>query len=460
MLLSLIFCFAWFAFADSSETEVGTDCYNRCRQAGGDFFECSSDCETETEVGTDCYNRCRQAGGDFFECSSDCETEALAAESQEKAVAGSSSGNWGAIRCYKRCRRVGGTVSNCHAACPSNTETKVAGDTSETLAAESQEKAVAGDLPDFAKLRCYKRCRNFGGSKSTCEADCDNTEAEQDLSNPLPEEVKTGSGTSSCYKKQVKTACAYTVGSLSIDNGKAYSVTDEAKCKQVCDTSSDCVAFEYIHSGQHSGGPMKLGTGTCYYYGGTVVGTAKDKDRTCYVKKECHDSSDSNWRRVAVGVHCLPNDWCGQTECTNHASQGVATWGAFAKHVSSESGSACLERVSADNDCGEYAFFKAGYCFCTRASGSNDCVRTATWAGAYEVHTRDAELALESEQVLSNPSPEEFTSNALAESSVSQTTKLPAIVTYVFAAIGFLSVLYVGAKHASKALSRSDYAEV
>merc|ERR1719204_382981 len=102
------------------------------------------------------------------------DTEALAAESQEKAV-----GNWGAIRCYKRCRRVGGTVSNCHAACPSNTETKVAGDTSETLAAESQEKAVADDLPDFAKLRCYKRCRHRGGSPSKCEEDCDNaTETE------------------------------------------------------------------------------------------------------------------------------------------------------------------------------------------------------------------------------------------------------------------------------------------
>jgi len=85
----------------------------------------------------------------------------------------------------------------------------------------------------------------------------------------------------------------------------------------------------------------------------------------------------------------LPNDWCDQTRCTNQfASQGVATWGAFAKQVSSESGSACLERVSADSDCGDYAFFKEGYCFCTRVSGSNDCVRTATWAGVYEVHTR------------------------------------------------------------------------
>jgi len=72
----------------------------------------------------------------------------------------------------------------------------------------------------------------------------------------------------------------------------------------------------------------------------------------------------------------------------------------------------------------------------------------------------DADLALESERALSNTSPEKFTSSALAESSVSQAAKLPAIVTYVFAAIGFLSLLHVGAKHASKALSRGDYAEV
>merc|ERR1711928_11813 len=64
----------------------------------------------------------------------------------------------------------------------------------------------------------------------------------------------------------------------------------------------------------------------------------------------------------------------------------------------------------------------------------------------------ETDLALKSEQALS--------SNGLAESSILQTTQLPDTVTYVFAAIGFLSVLYVGAKHGMKAFSRSDYAEV
>jgi len=66
----------------------------------------------------------------------------------------------------------------------------------------------------------------------------------------------------------------------------------------------------------------------------------------------------------------------------------------------------------------------------------------------------------ESEQALSKPLSKESTSNALAESTLSQTTHLPDSVTYVFAVIGFLSVLYVGVKRGSKAFYRSDYAEV
>jgi len=253
----------------------------------------------------------------------------------------------------------------------------------------------------------------------------------------------------------------------------------------------------------------------------------------------------AEWEKTNVGFHCLPNDWCDQKECTNKRSQGVATWGAFAKKVSSGSGVACLRRVSIDKDCGDYAFSKAGHCFCTRASGSNDCVRTAKWAGAYEVHSRDtdcydkqantgcaytvgslsidngksysvsdessckqicdassdcvafeyfhygqhsggpmkqgtgtcyyyggtvmgtseepnrscfvkdcaaAKLAIESEQA----------SKAMAESLLSKTTNinLPDFVTYVLAAFGFLSVLYVGVKYGSKAFSKGDYAEV
>jgi len=159
-----------------------------------------------------------------------------------------------------------------------------------------------------------------------------------------------------CYEKQANTGCAYTIGSVSIDNGKAYSVSNEASCKKTCDTSSDCVAFQYIHSGQHSGGPVKQGTGACYYYGGTVLGTSAEPNRSCFVKKDC----------------------------------------------------------------------------------------------------------AESEQALAIPLTKEISSKTLAESSLLQTTNtiLPDIVTYGFAAIGFLSVLYVGAKYGSKAFSQGDYAEV
>jgi len=124
-------------------------------------------------------------------------------------------------------------------------------------------------------------------------------------------------------------------------------------------------------------------------HGGRVL--AKDGHGCLCVPKPAQpEKPDRSWRRVAdVRYHCLPNDWCDQKECSNqYQSQGVATWEAFSKHLSSESGSACLERAGADSDCGDYAFFKAGWCFCTRASGSNDCVRFSTWAGEYEVHTR------------------------------------------------------------------------
>jgi len=108
MLLSLIFCFAWFAFADPSDQESQV----------GYRVSCVSDGKCPDKYYVCIHGRCSMP-------TVATDTEALAAESQEKAV-----GNWGAIRCYKRCRRVGGTVSNCHAACPSNTETEVAGDIS------------------------------------------------------------------------------------------------------------------------------------------------------------------------------------------------------------------------------------------------------------------------------------------------------------------------------------------
>jgi len=71
-------------------------------------------------------------------------------------------------------------------------------------------------------------------------------------------------------------------------------------------------------------------------------------------------------------------------------------------------------------------------------------------------------LAFESEQALADKLTKGINSKALAESSLSQTTSinLPDIVTYVLAAIGVLSVLYVGVEYGSKAFSQGDYAEV
>merc|ERR1712156_170812 len=163
------------------------------------------------------------------------------------------------------------------------------------------------------------------------------------------------------------------------NRGPNEITTSESACFARCDTDSDLAGCAYI---------VVNSVPTCITYRAgpqpPVIHGNGNTNYRCYVPSR----TTSSWELLNVGPHCLPNDWCDQERCTNTGSQGVATWNAFAKRVSSEYGSACLERVSADGDCGDYAFFKAGHCFCTRASGSNDCVRTATWAGTYEVHTR------------------------------------------------------------------------
>jgi len=326
---------------------------------------------------------------------------------------------------------------------------------------------------------------------------------EQSLSNPLPEEVKIGSA--SCYKKWYNKGCAYTVGSLSIDNGKAYSIADEASCKQVCDTSSDCVAFQYIHSGQHSGGPTKLGTGTCYYMGGTLYGKmADDEDRSCYVKKEsCDDGADvkCDWvsgdgsgngeikhSETITGIQCAEECYKrgGFNGATVRADGSKGCWCERSMNniQSSSTYKTCYLRPKPDITCNwltgdgtgkgetkisEVITGEACAIECWRrgmyngatvySNGDYGCWceegMTAVRSSSTTYKTCYINTATESEQALSNP----FT-NALPESSLSQTTKLPDIITYIFAAVGFLSVLYVGAKHGSKAFSRSDYAEV
>jgi len=71
------------------------------------------------------------------------------------------------------------------------------------------------------------------------------------------------------------------------------------------------------------------------------------------------------------------------------------------------------------------------------------------------------------EQSLSNPLPEEVETGSVAEQALSfnalaetANPKLIENVTYVFAAIGFFSMLYVGVKRGSKAFCQGDYAEV
>jgi len=325
---------------------------------------------------------------------------------------------------------------------------------------------------------------------------------EQSLSNPLPEEVKIGSA--SCYEKQANTGCAYTVGSLYIANGKAYSIANEASCKEVCDASSDCVAFQYVHSGQHSGGPMKLGTGTCYYMGGTLYGgTSVDHNRSCYVKKECDDGADvkCDWvsgdgsgngeikhSETITGIQCAEECYKrgGFNGATVKANGGNGCWCERSMNniQSSSTYKTCYLRPKPDITCNwvtgdgtgkgetkisEVITGEACAIECHRRGGYNGATvfsngdygcwcekgMNAIRSSSTQYKTCYINTATESEQALSNP-----LTNALLESSLSQTTKLPDIITYIFAAVGFLSVLYVGAKHGSKAFSGGDYAEV
>jgi len=331
---------------------------------------------------------------------------------------------------------------------------------------------------------------------------CCDLSLEQSLSNPLPEEVETGSA--SCYEKQANTGCAYTVGSLYIANGKAYSIANEASCKEVCDASSDCVAFQYVHSGQHSGGPMKLGTGTCYYMGGKLYGgTSVDHNRSCYVKKECDDGADvkCDWvsgdgsgngeikhSETITGIQCAEECYKrgGFNGATVKANGGNGCWCERSMNniQSSSTYKTCYLRPKPDITCNwvtgdgtgkgetkisEVITGEACAIECHRRGGYNGATvfsngdygcwcekgMNAIRSSSTQYKTCYINTATESEQALSNP-----LTNALLESSLSQTTKLPDIITYIFAAVGFLSVLYVGAKHGSKAFSGGDYAEV
>jgi len=340
--------------------------------------------------------------------------------------------------------------------------------------------------------------------------------SEQALSNPLPlppalpEEVKTGSGAAACYEKIVNRMCTYTVGSLEIDNGNSYTVTDEATCKQICGANSECVAFQYVHSGvQYSGGPTgAVGTGACYYMGGTEYADAVDHHRTCYRKKNCDASREitCDWQSgdgTGNGEEKISDDITGifcAEKCYKRGGFNGATVrkngvnGCWCERSmdgikSSSSYKTCYIRPKPDITCewktGDGTGLKetkldkditgmACAIECHRlglyngatvlANGNMGCWCEEGMHGIKESSTTYKtcyiNIKQESEQALSNTLSKESTSNALAESSLSQTTHLPDFVTYVFAAIGFLSMLYVGVKRGSKAFYRSDYAEV
>jgi len=230
-----------------------------------------------------------------------------------------------------------------------------------------------------------------------------------------------------CFEKQFNKKCTYSESPNIGDNGKTYSVASQAVCSKICEASPDCVAFNYIHWGQHSGGLNAQGSGACYYRGGTVIGTEQDLSRSCYVKhiEYCNNCEDH------AGLVFTMQD-------TDFTCDGL-------RAMANSDGCDTQMSVIVDN-------FKASLGSGITADMYLKDICPIVYTDHCETCATETDLALKSEQALS--------SNGLAESSILQTTQLPDTVTYVFAAIGFLSVLYVGAKHGMKAFSRSDYAEV
>jgi len=91
-----------------------------------------------------------------------------------------------------------------------------------------------------------------------------------------------------------------------------------------------------------------------------------------------------------------------------------------------------------------------------RATYEYSCLTLTDGTQIATVHV----VAPGAERALSDPLVEEFARNTLVESSISEITKVPDVIIYVFAAIGVLSILHLGAKYGSKAFSQGDYVEL
>jgi len=121
-----------------------------------------------------------------------------------------------------------------------------------------------------------------------------------------------------CFIREANTGCGYTSDINIGDNGNRFTVGTEAKCAEVCWAHEDCVAFNYVHSGAHSGGFGGHGTGTCYYRTGTRVSQSHTDKRSCHVRDPTCDPSTAN--EVACDM-----EFTGETTHDEHSDTFVFT---------------------------------------------------------------------------------------------------------------------------------------
>jgi len=94
-----------------------------------------------------------------------------------------------------------------------------------------------------------------------------------------------------CFIREPNKSCTYTTDINIGDNGNRFTVGTEAECAEVCWAHEDCVAFNYVHSGRHSGGYQGTGTGTCYYRSGQLANQHHSDVRSCHVRDPACDPS-------------------------------------------------------------------------------------------------------------------------------------------------------------------------
>jgi len=225
--------------------------------------------------------------------------------------------------------------------------------------------------------------------------------------------------------------------------GKEYLQTvagSSCECADACEEDPKCKAWTYIPVGTF---PKIMNGNDCSFreYFGKTIDNCKGKCRSGKIQgggcpSTCNTCKSGAIDLVGGTCHawCSKHGYCGDSDV--HQSGGTDCSGCAPITSCPSTCNTCKSGAIdlVDGTCHAWCS-KYGYCgdSDTHQSGGTDCsgcaaITTAEWA----------------------------------MSSLSQFTnmELPNTVTYAFAAVGFLSVLYVGAKHGSKAFSQGDYVDV